>query len=516
MTGKIKLEICFDTQIQLYPLKVEQNPKGNYDVFKAKCRSFECEEYHLGEYVGPRLSYCKNSQSYIDNKFQIFYKQSDKKIFSMYNDVFNCRIKLPSMIKKYNGALFLCNAIFTMFDDSFGCLQVILEKCTTVEGLEIELLEGEATLIKKERTPKKYGAEIEFYFDFIEKLFSATLILIKTFPSFHIVRGIYKKNHIFNDEDIVKIECMLDKNTDPILTMSDPYKLISHQGDTIQKINNTLFYELSKSRCLNSFSELCCVIEYLYVVKFRMFACLDIIRNNSYSQTSISINDCINPKRIDTNYVFTAQYSRIAKEIYNIFGINDLLCSVKGNIEERIISEKTVEKQLDLACLTICSDPSKYHEMNEDEINRSIRDLLRSGLNNSKFNVNDQTQLGYSESGKRAGELDLEIRIDGFPYAIIEALVISSKSSFDSHLHKLIDNYNQMGCRNLVLICYCKSNCFEDDFSKIMTWINEGKTILDSNEIDTGYGGLKKIVGNVTHLGMFEMITVYAVRMNTL
>lgn len=65
MTEKIKLEICFDTQIQLYPLKVEQNPKGNYDVFKAKCRSFECEEYHLGEYVGPRLSYCKNSQSWV-------------------------------------------------------------------------------------------------------------------------------------------------------------------------------------------------------------------------------------------------------------------------------------------------------------------------------------------------------------------------------------------------------------------------------------------------------------------
>ncbi len=463
---------------------------------------------------GPGWSSRIDGQKYIDNKFQIYYKQTDKILFSSYNDVFNCRIKLPTLIKKHNGAMFLCNAIFSMFDDSFGCIQVILEKCT-VEGLKVELSEGEAVLIYKEESQKKYRSEIRFYFDYVEKLLSADLIVIKTFPSFHIVRGVYGDNQSFNNDDIEEVERMLGKDADPFLTMGDPYKLISHQGDTIQKMNNTLFYELSKSRCLNSFSELCCIIEYLYVVKFRMFVCLDIIRNNSYSQTSVNVNECINPKRIDTNYVFAARYSKIAEEIYKIFGIHELLNSVKEPLKKHNASVKTIEEQLQLACLTICDDPSKYYEMNEDKINRSLRDILRSGLNGSEFSINDQTQLGYSESGKKAGELDLEIRIHGFPYAIIEALIISSRKVFDSHLSKLIHNYNQVGCGNLALICYCKSNCFEDDCSNIKKWISEGNTIFDYNEIETGYGGLRKIVGNVSHLGMSEVITVYAVRVSS-
>ena len=34
------------------------------------------------------------------------------------------------------------------------------------------------------------------------------------------------------------------------------------------------------------------------------------------------------------------------------------------------------------------------------------------------------------------------------------------------------------------------------------------------SDTDTGYGGLKKTVGNVTHLGMLAMITVYSVRVS--
>lgn len=115
------------------------------------------------------------------------------------------------------------------------------------------------------------------------------------------------------------------------------------------------------------------------------------------------------------------------------------------------------------SCLNIQGD-MRYRGSEEDDRNTRIRDDLRY----IGYVVHDQTRQGTTESGKRAGELDLEIRREnGLPWTIVESLRISNgaKTNWNKHLDKLVDSYNAHGLRTLFLIAF--ADCDKDRFKSI-------------------------------------------------
>ena len=109
-----------------------------------------------------------------------------------------------------------------------------------------------------------------------------------------------------------------------------------------------------------------------------------------------------------------------------------------------------------------------YWEREENDRNTVVRNKLRP----AGYIIHDQTLNGRSSGGKRAGELDMNIRIrETTPWTICEALILkdNTKTKWNEHLEKLLDNYNTHGLDFLILLSYV--DCDKQRFSTI--W--EGK-----------------------------------------
>ena len=122
------------------------------------------------------------------------------------------------------------------------------------------------------------------------------------------------------------------------------------------------------------------------------------------------------------------------------------------------------------SCCNIQAEPDYYLKNGEngrgmeDKRNRRIRDDLQI----LGYVVHDQTQRGLSGTGRGIGELDLQIFNDRKePWTIIEALRVSSgtKTEWNKHLDKLVENYNYFGAPCLYLLTYVDSNV--RDFQRI-------------------------------------------------
>jgi hypothetical protein len=130
---------------------------------------------------------------------------------------------------------------------------------------------------------------------------------------------------------------------------------------------------------------------------------------------------------------------------------------------EGLEDEQKLLDAIHKSCLNIQGDV-RYRGSEEDDRNTRIRDDLRY----IGYVVHDQTRQGTTESGKRAGELDLEIRREnGLPWTIVESLRISNgaKANWNKHLDKLVDSYNAHGLRTLFLIAF--ADCDKDRFKNI-------------------------------------------------
>lgn len=109
-----------------------------------------------------------------------------------------------------------------------------------------------------------------------------------------------------------------------------------------------------------------------------------------------------------------------------------------------------------------------YWGRDENDRNTVIRDKLRP----AGYIVHDQTLNGCSAGGKRAGELDMDIRIrETTPWTICEALILKdgNKTKWNEHLERLLERYNTHGLNFLILLSYV--DCDKQKFSTI--W--EGK-----------------------------------------
>lgn len=116
-----------------------------------------------------------------------------------------------------------------------------------------------------------------------------------------------------------------------------------------------------------------------------------------------------------------------------------------------------------------------FWDSTEDQRNTFIRDIMRS----KRYICSDQTLMGKSQSGKSAGEIDIEVfETESKPMALIEALNISGFSNssieyWNVHLKKLLDNYNPIGMPVVFLISYLE--CSKDSFKEI--WMKYYKHI---------------------------------------
>lgn len=115
--------------------------------------------------------------------------------------------------------------------------------------------------------------------------------------------------------------------------------------------------------------------------------------------------------------------------------------------------------------------PDDERSSKENIRNDYVRELLRS----RKYHISDQSRNGISGGGIQAGLLDLDIRQHpDIPWTIYEALNISGiadRANWNTHLQKLLDNYNPNGLHFLFLVSYLE--CSRDDFPGIAAAYDE-------------------------------------------
>ena len=165
-------------------------------------------------------------------------------------------------------------------------------------------------------------------------------------------------------------------------------------------------------------------------------------------------------------------YSRKLKRNITIL---DILNQTDGGINER--KNKLIQDVI-VSCASMQSN-KMYWSSSEDERNTYIRDLMRS----KGYIVADQTLGGKSGTGKKAGELDLEImETPDRPWAIYEALNLmcfsnSEKENWCNHLSKLLDNYNPMGLPFSFLVCYvgCTKDNFKEFWLKYYNYLSQNR-----------------------------------------
>lgn len=130
---------------------------------------------------------------------------------------------------------------------------------------------------------------------------------------------------------------------------------------------------------------------------------------------------------------------------------NEIINEIGIDIEQMLFSE------IIRCCERVQADNSIKDSI-EDEINDRFRDLLDA---NKYIDVRDQTRQGTSSTGKRAGEVDIMVRIGKMPVSIIEALRLTSVSEdyIAEHINKIY-KYDTLGYRFNFIVSYVKIKDF--------------------------------------------------------
>ena len=143
--------------------------------------------------------------------------------------------------------------------------------------------------------------------------------------------------------------------------------------------------------------------------------------------------------------------------------IRDVLDQTDRSVE--LHQKKMIQHVFD-ACKEIQENRDCYG-MDEPSRNRFMRGILHS----DEYFVQDQTEIGVSSTGKRAGRPDLVISEDAkSAKLIVEALNITGTTQkdldrWDEHLKRLTVNYNVGGHKILILVTYLK--CHISKFNSI-------------------------------------------------
>ena len=142
----------------------------------------------------------------------------------------------------------------------------------------------------------------------------------------------------------------------------------------------------------------------------------------------------------------------------------------KKKSSPRILKDKILN-DLVLVCLNLQAN-STYNNAKENDRNDYVRDLLET----SGYDAKDQTRRGHSTTRKQAGEVDILIKENGFPIAVIEALNLKSleKGYLGKHIEKIY-NYDTAGNSFNVILSYVKVADFSRFCSKYVTFLKNHK-----------------------------------------
>ena len=141
--------------------------------------------------------------------------------------------------------------------------------------------------------------------------------------------------------------------------------------------------------------------------------------------------------------------------------------------------------------------------LDEDQYN----DFIKDALHFKNYIVLDQTRGGASASGKKAGELDIEVCNEfNVPFSILEALCLKSvtKKVIVSHLNKLLNRYDRSGHKTNFIIVYCNAKRFNTFVSNYTKFIKDDLNEHSDFEDDCPLSDTVEIPTEKTDLRMIE------------
>ncbi|WP_302932276.1 hypothetical protein [uncultured Ruminococcus sp.] len=188
------------------------------------------------------------------------------------------------------------------------------------------------------------------------------------------------------------------------------------------------------------------------------------------------------------------------KTIYvmKVFRINEGTSLLSDELESESI-KKFVETLYKI-CIKLQGN-SKYIDASEDERNDYIRDMLDR---EEEYVIKDQTRRGLSASGASAGEIDILVEKDSYPFTVVEALILKSlnKDYLGKHLDKIY-TYDTTG--NLFNVCLVYAECkkfasFWEKYCDFVEQYNYPYPLITSDEnIDQEYTGSEIRIMITTH-----------------
>lgn len=218
------------------------------------------------------------------------------------------------------------------------------------------------------------------------------------------------------------------------------------------------------------------------------------------------------------NNSYSGYVDELVRQRVNLLNLNSISLISKEDRVQRPLNFIKFDSDLSWVLQRLGRRSAKGY--GEDDFNDFIRDMLLA----KNYEVKDQTREGESQSGKKAGELDLVIEDRGELFAIIEALILNSldQANILKHYSKLIDNYNPIHVKRLFLIAYYTGAKFDAwceryiEYLKGITSVDigvESHQIVEVKEVDTPYIGLRKIEHHFRYAGEHYFCIHYAVKM---
>lgn len=162
----------------------------------------------------------------------------------------------------------------------------------------------------------------------------------------------------------------------------------------------------------------------------------------------------------------------------------------------------SLTRELVEACEKISSNPTLIRQWEENKINTLLRGYFESSIKHLGYSVLDQTLRGLSAEENKAGSLDFRIEKGGKLIAICEALIHKGKDTLLEHIRRATVNYNQSGCNRVYIISYFRNDRFEQCWKNLSSWAREAEGIAITNEITTGYSGIRCLGGTYDNDGI--------------
>lgn len=143
------------------------------------------------------------------------------------------------------------------------------------------------------------------------------------------------------------------------------------------------------------------------------------------------------------------------------------LSDALDKVKKTNFCEEDLLNSLLFCCERIQSNNS-FKDFSEDSLNDIVRDLL----NAQNYNVRDQTRQGTSSSGIQSGEVDILIRKDELPFAVFEALKLSSVDTayISEHIDKIY-SYDTSGNTCNFIVSYVKTKNFGTFWDKYKNFV---------------------------------------------